>query len=280
MKTLNTLKKTTTAALTAASLFTGAAYADVAANKALVGQALKELFADKDLSAIDKYWGDVYIQHNENVPSGTEALKGLVTPDLNAIPFRMIGDGDLVATHSEYTGFGPVPLIAFDIFRIEDGKIVEHWDNMIPKAEPNPSGHTQTDGATEITDLDKTEENKALVVDFVTKVLMNGENVDITKYINPTSYTQHNPLVADGLDGLGAFLAELGKQGISMKYNKIHLVVGEGNFVLTASDGVFGDQPMAFYDLFRVEDGLIVEHWDVIADMPGSDAPHNEDGKF
>lgn len=65
-----------------------------------------------------------------------------------------------------------------------------------------------------------------------------------------------------------------------MRYSQLHHVIGEGNFVLTTSEGLFGDQAMAFYDLFRVEQGRIVEHWDVIAEMPGDDAPHNEDGKF
>jgi len=104
--------------------------------------------------------------------------------------------------------------------------------------------------------------------------------VDFTRYINPANYAQHNPMVADGLDGFGAFMAEKASQGITMDYHEIHHVIGEGNFVLTLSDGVLGNEPTAFYDLFRLEDGLIVEHWDVIAPMPGPDAPHNEAGKF
>ena len=49
---------------------------------------------------------------------------------------------------------------------------------------------------------------------------------------------------------------------------------------LERAEGAFGGQPQAFYDLFRLENGLIVEHWDVIAPMPGPDAKHNEAGKF
>ena len=45
----------------------------------------------------------------------------------------------------------------------ENGKIAEHWDNIASKAEPNPSGHTQTDGTMEINDLDKTETNRGLI---------------------------------------------------------------------------------------------------------------------
>ena len=74
--------------------------------------------------------------------------------------------------------------------------------------------------------------------------------------------------------------AQMAEQGISMDYTKVHHVIGEGNFVLTMSEGSIGGDAMAFYDLFRLQEGLIVEHWDAIAPMPGPDAPANEAGKF
>jgi predicted SnoaL-like aldol condensation-catalyzing enzyme len=54
--------------------------------------------------------------------------------------------------------------------------------------------------------------------------------------------------------------------------------VAEGNFVVTASEGTLGGEPTAFFDLFRVEDGWIVEHWDVISTIPSEMA--HENGKF
>ncbi len=65
-----------------------------------------------------------------------------------------------------------------------------------------------------------------------------------------------------------------------MEHHTVHQIVCEGNFVLTMSEGAFGGEPQAFYDLFRLEEGLIVEHWDIIAPMQAADAPHNESGKF
>ena len=59
---------------------------------------------------------------------------------------RLLADGDIGIAHGIYEGFGETPLIAFDIFRVADGKIVEHWDNLQPVAPPNPSGRSQTDG--------------------------------------------------------------------------------------------------------------------------------------
>lgn len=254
-------------------------------NKSIVIKAMTETLVNANIEAVDKYFLPTYIQHNPDVPSGTDAFKGLVgmlteNGGLEADFVRAIGDGDFVAVHARYVGFGPKPIIGFDVFRLENGKIAEHWDNLIPEAAPNPSGHTQIDGATEITDLDKTEANKAKVEEFITRSMIKHEKVNITNYISPVTYVQHNPEVADGLEGFGAFMKEMGEKGISMNYNKLHKVIGEGNFVLTMSEGSFGEDAMAFYDLFRLEDGLIVEHWDVIAPMPGPDAKHNETGKF
>lgn len=262
-----------------------AAFAESADVKAFAIEALTETLAKGNAEAVDRYFDPGYIQHNPDVPNGAEALKGLIeqlsaSGSFKADFARVIADGDMVAFHGRYTGFGPTPMIAFDVFRFENGKIVEHWDNLIPEAAPNPSGRTQIDGATEITDLDQTEANKAKVTEFITKGLITHEEINITDYISPVTYIQHNPMVADGLEGFGAFMAQMAEKGISMEYSKIHHVIGEGNFVLAMSEGTFGAEPQAFYDLFRLEDGLIVEHWDVIAPMPGADAPHNEAGKF
>lgn len=278
------LKKLITTGLLAAAL-SSSALADVNENKALVGAALSEVFGNKDASAVDKYFGETYIQHNPDVASGPDGLKGLIgyiasKDDFKVQSFRMIGEGDLVATHVIYEGFAEVPLVAFDVFRVENGKIIEHWDNLAPVVKETVNGNTQVDGATEIADFDKTETNKALVEEFVEKVLIKGENVDLTNYISPETYTQHNPQIDNGLAGLGAFLTSLGENKIKFYYTKRHLTVAEGNFVLTASEGVFGDKEQAFYDLFRVDGGKIVEHWDVIAEMPDADAKTNEDGKF
>ena len=172
--------------------------------------------------------------------------------------------------------------VAFDVFRFDaDGEIAEHWDNLAPLAEqPNPSGRTQVDGATAVTDLDKTEENKRLVRGFVEDVLM-GQNPDaLTSYFDGNAYIQHNTGIADGLDGLNAALAAYAEQGISMVYNAIHLLLGQGNFVLAASEGTLGGTPVTYYDLFRVENGKIAEHWDIIENLADPATWQNSNGKF
>ena len=67
---------------------------------------------------------------------------------------------------------------------------------------------------------------------------------------------------------------------ISFKYDKVHMILGEGNFVLTVSEGEIGGVHSSFYDLFRVENGKIVEHWDTIETIPTKENWRNKHGKF
>lgn len=223
-----------------------------------------------------------YIQHNLGVADGLAGFGAL----LQALPpnsakvntVRAFQDGDFVFTHTEYNFFGPK--IGFDIFRFEDGKIVEHWDNLQETAKPNPSGHTMIDGTTELKDLNRTEANKNLVRAFVDDILVNGRMEKLAGYYDGDNYIQHNPMIPDKVSGLGAVLGELAKQGIFLKYDKIHRVLGQGNFVLVVSEGHFGKDHNAFYDLFRVENGKIAEHWDVIEKMTPKENWKNNNGKF
>ncbi|MGV6831632.1 MAG: nuclear transport factor 2 family protein [bacterium] len=224
-----------------------------------------------------------YIQHNLDVADGLagfgEVMQHAPPQGFKANVVRAFEDGDYVFTHTEYDFFGPKA--AFDVFRFENGLIVEHWDNLIETQAPNPSGHTQFDGATALTDLDKTEANKNKIKDFIETILFKGEMDKITNYINPAKYIQHNPAVADGLEGFGAAMKYFAENNLVMEYDKLHMVLGQGNFVLSLSEGKFGqNEHSAFYDLFRLEDGLIVEHWDVIATIPPKSDWKNDNGKF
>lgn len=250
----------------------------------VVQAGLKAAFVDFDAAALPDHFAEDYIQHNPAVPTGLAPLQGflpvLKDMGLRADVHRMIVDGDLVATHATYhnaQAFGADTMVAFDIFRVEDGKIAEHWDNLAPIAPPNPSGRTQVDGLAGIIDRDKTAANKALVKEFVETVLVEGDFGVIGKFIGAT-YLQHNPQVGDGLEALSAFFADLAEKGIAVKYDRVHMVLGEGNFVVVASEGTIGGTPTAFYDMWRVENGRVVEHWDVISEIPAEMAHDN--GKF
>ena len=184
-----------------------------------------------------------------------------------------------MVVQSQYYLFGKNQ-VGFDIFRFSNGEIVEHWDNLQEVANTSKSGHSMTDGPTQITDLDKTAANKALVQDFAVSVLQGKNLSKFQSFFNGNNYIQHNPLVPDGVSGLSTALQEFAAQGMALQYNRTPLVLGEGNFVLAASEGYLGSQPVTYYDLFRVENGTLAEHWDVIEPLMPKDQWKNQNGKF
>lgn len=247
--------------------------------------AVQAIFADFDQAKAQSLLAPDYIQHNVGVPTGAEPIIGFIPAlkesGIRCTIHRVICEGDLVVLHGTYENaqaFGGDTLVAFDVFRVEDGKVAEHWDNLQPHVTQTASGHGVTDGAADIKDLDKTASNKVLIEGFVREVLQGRAPERVTDYISTTHYTQHNPLVADGLDGLGAAMQAFAEAGQAMTYARTPLIVAEGNFVFTASDGKLGTVPTAFFDLFRIEDGKIVEHWDTLSTIP-DEMPH-ANGKF
>ncbi|AEY85532.1 putative integron gene cassette protein [Streptomyces hygroscopicus subsp. jinggangensis 5008] len=104
-------------------------------NKDILLTAMRELFAEKDLTALNRYWADPYVQHSPNLPNGTDGLRAAV-PALEGFswnPERIFEDGDYVITHSRTSGWSPDgETVIVDIFRFENGRIAEHWDVIQP----------------------------------------------------------------------------------------------------------------------------------------------------
>lgn len=248
--------------------------------------ALINTFATGDAQVAANLLAEGYIQHNLAYGTGKDAFVGSVeylasAPVKTTVNnIRAFEDGDKVFLQTVYNFAGAGEQVAFDIFRFdEDGKIAEHWDNLAALAAPNPSGHTQIDGSKE-KQLNGTEETRKVVTGFVGDVLR-GENPDkLTSYFDGDTYIQHNTGIADGLSGLGAALEALGKQGIQMIYDKTYQVLADGNYGLAVSEGSFGGAHTSYYDLFRVENGKIAEHWDVMETIADKSTWQNQNGKF
>lgn len=107
-------------------------------NKALVLEAMTSLFQHHDASAVERLYARDYIQHNPNIPQGRDALQAIVAGLSEHVfyePGMMVASDDLVAIHGRIRGWADEPQIVVDIFRIEDGRLAEHWDvlqNEVP----------------------------------------------------------------------------------------------------------------------------------------------------
>ncbi|GAA3677568.1 nuclear transport factor 2 family protein [Lentzea roselyniae] len=245
-------------------------------NETLVLQAIRELYDDRDPSAVDRWFALGYRQHSAWAADGPDALRGLVLNLSDSFRYdlaRVIVDGEFVAVHGTYHGLALAPLVGFNLFRVEEGKIVEHWDAHTPEAGPTASGWSQTDGPDEPNPFADTELSRAIVTEYAEHVLVKADYSLLSDYVSESVFFQHNPWIEDGLTAFGRAVHQWHEQGVRYGYDMVHRVVAEGDFALVQSSGTFG-APVAFWDLFRVADNRIVEHWDVIAPIP-DELPHD-----
>ena len=249
-------------------------------------QAMIDIFRKKDPTVVDRYFAESFIQHDPTLADGLAGMRSFAaevasSPATDITIYRTLVDGDFVLLHSRYEGVGRYagPAIAFDLFRFKDGKIVEHWGGQESEAPPNLSGRTQVDGPTEVLGREKTEANRTLVRTYRETVMVSLRFDRIEEFIEGAHYAQHASKIGDGIARLRDRIASVAKEGGKL-YLTPRRFVAEGNFVLVLSEGDLPSGPTALYDLFRVENGKIVEHWDVLTPIPPPDQWKNPNGPF
>ncbi|MEM7134210.1 MAG: nuclear transport factor 2 family protein [Chloroflexota bacterium] len=245
---------------------------------------LEGILDGKARAAVTKYTGDRYTQHSTGVRDGVEGFVEFFEPFIERNPKRDIQivrgleDGQYVFLHAyQSLNDGESQWVTTDFFDTdENDNIVEHWDVIAAYTEQTPSGHTSVDGPTEITDLEKTNENKEIVRKLITDVLVGENPQNIDNYISSETYIQHNAEVPDGLEHFKPLALSADR---ALLYQEIVLLVGQGNFVATLCKATWEGEPYAQVDIFRIEDGLVVEHWDNAEPVPPKEEWTNS-GKF
>jgi len=252
---------------------------------AIARQATIEICRNRDSTAIYRFFSEPFVQHDPNIGDGLPGLRAFVTELANSTTtnitiYRTVVDGDIVMLHSKYEGWPGFsgPVIAFDLFRFKDGKIVEHWGGQTPETGPNPSGHTQVDGPTAVVGRERTEANRTLVSSFKQVVTVELRFDRVGEFIDGDHYTQHASKVGDGGARMQARVSGVVKPDAAQVLIP-RLYIAEGNFVLALVEART-EPPTANYDLFRVENGKIVEHWDVLSVIPPRDNWKNANGPF
>jgi predicted SnoaL-like aldol condensation-catalyzing enzyme len=171
----------------------------------------------------------------------------------------------LELVHGLYHGLGPIPIVGCDLWRVADGKIAEHWNARQTWADQSVSGHTMTDGPAIVTEPHQTAASKKLVEQFVELIMMGGDRTQITRFFDGDRFIQHNPQIADGVSGLGSAI----QAGIwAAVVEQVHHIIADGEFVFSQGEGTLYGIPTAFYDLFRVKNDKLAEHWDIVFAKP------------
>jgi predicted SnoaL-like aldol condensation-catalyzing enzyme len=234
--------------------------------------------ASRDAELTTKYMNpEKYIQHNPHAADGVEGLKEYVRQfpleNHHLKVLRAFQDGPYVFSHEEGLILGQS--VFFDIFRFEDGLIVEHWVFSAQGAPPNKSGHTQTDGPTQAKLSDDTEKNKSIVREYYETIHVSGDHSKIPQYFSGDHCIRHEPGVRDGVAAFKRDLEELVKH---RSIDEIKFVLGQGDFAFIAAKGSHEGNPCVYIDLYRVEDGKIAERWGFPEKTPPRDEWKNNNG--
>lgn len=225
-------------------------------NKEAVFNALNGLFVQKNTSAIDQYWADPYLQHNPVAASGVATFKSFMAPFVTQSSFnyemlRIYAECDLVVVQGRYSGTG----LIFDMFRVANGKLVEHWDS-----DSNQS--STADGPSEVQDLAATHSNRETIDQLYAKGLIPNDQGIIAGYFANNAVIHRT--------NSNDFINHLTRSAI--RYSEVHRVIADGNFVFVLAEAKLNGQSYALYDLYRLDEGVIVEHWDSRRKVPNSTA--------
>ena len=257
------------------------------ANETLVTQLIADAFPDPDspdaAAAVQAAVAPDAVAHGAGLAAGPDGLLAQFRADHARVPGAQAvikhqgADGDLVAVHwqiaedpnDERTGEAAV-----DLFRVTDGKITERWsfDQPIPQGTP-ASGNTNTmfsdlyePGDQESTPTpDQDEANKKLAVDAY-NTLFRDHDVSVLDRAFDPNYLQHNSVAPNGTAALKSFFT-----GASFPPQQAVLSVSDDGLVWIFSQpvGAGANDPFLAADIFRVDDGLIREHWDVVPTTAG-----------
>ena len=248
---------------------------DAEAARALVDTAMQRLWIERDPTALDEYWAPDYVEHTMQGDQGRDWLRTVAgaaagNPDTRYTQLLSLAEGDLVLSVSTDNFTGP-DVLDFDLVRVADGKIAELWDATGPlSTTPNASGHTSTDGLTAPIEQSSRDANRTLIGDYLQTALVEGRWDEIAPYFHGNDYIQHSSIATDGVDSVRAFFVGLRDAGNPFTYSETRVVLADGNYVLAVSRGDFGGTTSTYWDLFRVHDGAIAEHWDVIEAVPAA----------
>ncbi|MEL6434005.1 MAG: nuclear transport factor 2 family protein [Pseudomonadota bacterium] len=215
-------------------------------------------------TAVNKYTGHRYTQHSTGVGDGAEGFLKFFEPFVERNPkrdikiIRALEDGPWVFC-SAYQSLnnGEAQWVTMDMFYTDaNGLILEHWDTIAPYIADTASSEDMVKGPSGIDIEANTEASKALVLEYTKQVLQEGHSSKLAAFV-AEDLIQRDPTIAAGRAGLAAWLAS----DDAGRYEMLFQLIGQGNFVVTYGKRHANGKDIAVFDLYRIKDNKIVEHW-------------------
>lgn len=260
------------------------AFAGEAENRAVALRALTEMFDAQNVDLIDALYHPDYIQHSPTIADGRDGIRAGVTwmKDNGMVPVRdvarVLAQGDLVGVQSRVS-FGEDTAIVGDIFRFEEGQIIEHWDTTqaeTPQSE-TANGNSMIDGGGDV-DIDMSNLELARNTMNAVRLFDTGiaGDIETLKALFGDDYIQHNPDVPNGKDAIFGFFE--GSDG-TLSEVIVHQTIAEGDLTMALVE--YAEWGNAVIEILRHdESGKIVEHWDIAQKIPAAEDFAHDNGMF
>lgn len=234
-------------------------------NIQLVWNGMGAILDSKNEEVVEASFAEDFIQHNPWAKDGIAHIKEMLAFDFGYQPVRWIADGDVMVYHGYYTAPNPLgehPLLCVDAWRIENGKIQEHWDALAPMPQKQLDNAIAGagNGEKELSKADRMA-NKKTVSRFLDHVLNRGR-IDLIPSMVSAEYIYHHETEGEltGLEVLTDHI--LNKQGGRMLHDN-KMILASGDLVMAHSH-YFGENERVVFDWFRMnENNKIAEHWSV-----------------
>ena len=254
---------------------------ELAANKRLVYDLWRTLIDARDTQAAEQYLAEGYIQHNPNADTGRAGVLEFFSSlgPAQPVPERVqtplvaiVAERDFVALVQVDEQQQPRPYTTtwFDLFRIEDGLVAEHWDHGRLPAGGTPAGYvpptvTEAQAAALASEDPQLEANKRLVHEMW-RTLLDAQQVEEAPRFLAEGYIQHNPLANTGLQGFLQFFRTIAQpREVQPDIANFIQIIAEGDLVVLATVRSYtagAPYTTTWFDMFRVGDGKMQEHWD------------------
>jgi predicted SnoaL-like aldol condensation-catalyzing enzyme len=240
-------------------------YMDTISNKQKVLSFYKQIVGQRKAELVPEFIVEDYKQHNPAVKQGragiTEMINYLKTlpapPEGAKSPIiRAIQEGDFVVTHLDIQFMGK-RMAVIDLFKLKDGMLTEHWDAIQALPDESEKNITSTNGTTDIDYAASAENSKRIVRLFYDAVI---NKTSALQFIS-TGYVEHDLSIIESGKTLVDHIAE-------RKDVKLYKVIAEGDFVVVQSQFNKLEKAFVLYEIFRVGNNKITEHWSVEQVIP------------
>ena len=249
-----------------------------AANRPLIERFANVLYTQRDVKrAFESFVAPDYVQHNPGLPDGREAAIAALAPMFATTGAQfdvkhILVDGNLALIHLFGRGNPATAGAAVaDIYRLQDGLIVEHWDVLQPVAEgsePLAQSLSHSDNRTKVASPPDIARNRVVMRRFVDLLYRRKQVAAAFRTYAATDMIQHNKSLGAGREGSIAALSKVfADPGAEFAVQRI---LFDGNLAAIHYRGQLhaGDAGAAVVEVFRLESGRIVEHWDMLQAMP------------